>query len=214
MSVLEKHSPFAPKSADALPLEKADATTSKVEEVAGTPQPPAPSSSRTSTSGEADTKRLLPYWRHVLAYFNPPADPNKPVVSIDLEREKRRRVADAYTLMRLRPAFPSSERKARQSALVVRSLMLNKVKTQLLQPKGAGRIITQLRALPAVDGAAPAITVKKGKALPAGMPIHAVCLQYCEDEADTRTFSRLRDDAEASLATAVRDIESQLEAVR
>ncbi|KAF7970705.1 hypothetical protein HWV62_23248 [Athelia sp. TMB] len=96
----------------------------------------------------------------------------------------------------------SSDKQAQASALVVRTLIvgpltapssspsgqiafakldLNKVKAQLVDPKTARKLIAQLRALP---------TSGSDESRPAG-PIHAVCLDTTDIEADEKHFSRL-----------------------
>ncbi|KAI0266767.1 hypothetical protein BC834DRAFT_789191, partial [Gloeopeniophorella convolvens] len=98
-----------------------------------------------------------------------------------------------------------ADRRAQQSALVVRSLIvgqnrnenglpapesrvsraqLSKVKSQLLEPKMANKLIAQLKSLPALPGSASR----------ANTPIHAVCLSYADEEASEKHFSRLRDE--------------------
>jgi hypothetical protein len=62
---------------------------------------------------------------------------------------------------------------------------LSKVKSQLLQPKSANKVIAQLRALPVGHEEMGGDDVQ-----PRG-PIHAVCLEYTEEEADNRHFARL-----------------------
>jgi hypothetical protein len=96
----------------------------------------------------------------------------------------------------------SSDRRAKESALVLRTLIvgqnsgagstvpparvsptqLNTVKAQLLQPKTANPVITQLKALPALsDSSSQKIT-----------PIRAVCLPYPDDVVVEKHFSQLR----------------------
>ncbi|OJT06312.1 hypothetical protein TRAPUB_8720, partial [Trametes pubescens] len=70
---------------------------------------------------------------------------------------------------------------------------MRKVKSQLLEPKTAQKILTQLRALPTSD--APIVVGKTGAgksvtSLPRG-PIHAVCLPCTDTEAHEKHFSRL-----------------------
>jgi hypothetical protein len=106
------------------------------------------------------------------------------------------------------PAQPkpptSSDKRAQESALIVRSLIVgpaqdpgkvvapaqvNKVKSQLMEPKSANKIIAALRALPGWtygvgDTAGAAVVQPHG-------PIHAVCLPYTEQEAHDLHFSQL-----------------------
>ncbi|KAH9002009.1 hypothetical protein EDB86DRAFT_2900613 [Lactarius hatsudake] len=96
-----------------------------------------------------------------------------------------------------------TDRRAKESALVLRSLIvgqdsgdgsaapparvsraqLDNVKAQLLKPKTANKIIAQLRALPALPDSASQTSP----------PIRAVCLPYTDEEADEKHFSQLRD---------------------
>ncbi|KAH9176417.1 hypothetical protein EDB89DRAFT_1903203 [Lactarius sanguifluus] len=96
-----------------------------------------------------------------------------------------------------------TDRRAKESALVLRSLIvgqnsgdnsaapqarvsraqLDSVKTQLLKPKTANKVIAQLRALPALPDSASQTSP----------PILAVCLPYTDEEANEKHFSQLRD---------------------
>jgi hypothetical protein len=98
----------------------------------------------------------------------------------------------------------SADRRAKQSALIVRSLIvgqdtaeggvasssqervsstqLKKVKAQLLKPKTASKVITQLRALPAFADSASRESE----------PIQAVCLPYSDEEADEKRLNSIR----------------------
>ena len=105
---------------------------------------------------------------------------------------------------RAKPSLPSNTaRRAKQSALVVRSLIVGQdtdeggvapppervsssqmknVKAQLLKPKSAGKVIAELKALPAFADS----TVH------ASRPIQAVCLPYGDEEADKKHLSNIR----------------------
>lgn len=110
-----------------------------------------------------------------------------------------------------------ADKQAQTSALAVRSLIvgplssyspaakqdravskfdLNKVKSQLLDPKSASKLIEQLRALPTFEG-------DESKA--AG-PIHAVCLDTTDLEAEDRHFSRLIETHSATESIAVANV--------
>jgi len=101
-----------------------------------------------------------------------------------------------------------SDKKAKKSALLVRSLIvgptasesstnsvvagkpqLSKVKSQLIQPKTANKVIAQLRALP-VSNDSTSTTRESGRT--AEGPIHAVCLEHTEAEEDALHFSKLK----------------------
>ena len=100
-------------------------------------------------------------------------------------------------------ALSHADRRAKQSALVVRSIIvgqdtdeggvappqvpiskaqLKNVKAQLLKPKSANKVIAQLRALPAFANSASH----------ASEPIQAVCLPYSDEEADAKRLGTLR----------------------
>ena len=97
-----------------------------------------------------------------------------------------------------------ADKRARNSALALRSLIvgptstfasqntpalttpnLANIKSQLLQPKTANKVIANLKELPACDD--PLLDDKSG----AKGPIHAVCLAYTDAEADALHFSKL-----------------------
>ncbi|KAI0821655.1 hypothetical protein BC628DRAFT_1523397 [Trametes gibbosa] len=113
-----------------------------------------------------------------------------------------------------------SEKRAHASALVVRELIvgpfatptvalpkgtkvsapgvtsfqrMQKVKTQLLEPKTAQKVISQLRQLPTTDEPIVIGKTRTGESvtsLPRG-PIHAVCLPYTDADAHEMRFSKL-----------------------
>lgn len=58
---------------------------------------------------------------------------------------------------------------------------LGSIKSQLMEPKTANQVITQLKTLPASDD----------HKADTGCPIHAVCLAYTDAEADALHFSKL-----------------------
>lgn len=103
-----------------------------------------------------------------------------------------------------RASILNTDRRAKESALIVRSLIvgqnsgdsstapqvrvsraqLDSVKAQLLKPKTANQVITQLRALPALSDS----TSLKSP------PIRAVCLPYTDEEVGEKHFSQLRNE--------------------
>ncbi|KAI9508208.1 hypothetical protein F5148DRAFT_937532 [Russula earlei] len=112
--------------------------------------------------------------------------------------------SDAPARRLKKPSTSSADRRAKRSALVVRALIvgrdtdrgglappqarisgarLRNVKAQLLEPKTAGKILAQLRALPALPDSASR----------ASEPIQAVCLPYRDEEADEKLLAALRD---------------------
>jgi hypothetical protein len=105
--------------------------------------------------------------------------------------------------VKLPSVLSHADRRAKRSALIVRSLIigqdtdeggvasprvpisstqLKNVKGQLLKPKTANKVIAQLRALPAFPNSASH----------ASQPIQAVCLPYSDEEADAKRFGTLR----------------------
>ncbi|KIK97115.1 hypothetical protein PAXRUDRAFT_825287 [Paxillus rubicundulus Ve08.2h10] len=135
------------------------------------------------------------------------------------DMEKKSRASRAFTVRALRNA--TSEKRAKESATIVRSLIIGdhntsqqtktkkaktsrsdiaRVKSQLLQPKSASKVITQLRALPAHPGNTATNTT---------LPIRAVCLDICDEEAHEQHFAQLGSVATASvtaLSAALADI--------
>jgi hypothetical protein len=116
----------------------------------------------------------------------------------------RTAATDASTeRVKLLSVLSNADRRAKQSALIVRSLIigqdtdeggvasprvpissaqLKNVKGQLLKPKTANKVIAQLRALPAFSNSASHVSG----------PIQAVCLPYSDEEADAKRFGTLR----------------------
>jgi hypothetical protein len=116
---------------------------------------------------------------------------------------RTRAASKAATLQVKRATISHADRRAKQSALVVRSLIvgqdadggglaspqgrisrsqMSNVKAQLLQPKTANKVIAQLKALPALPDSASQTST----------PIQAVCLPYTDEEADEKHFNHLR----------------------
>jgi hypothetical protein len=95
--------------------------------------------------------------------------------------------------------------KAKKSALAVHSLMtgtptaagpkankaiaLTQLKTQLVEPKTANRIIAELRKLP-VAGSGLSTEPGLQHSAPGAAPIHAVCLEHADAKADELYFSK------------------------
>ncbi|THV05061.1 hypothetical protein K435DRAFT_745847 [Dendrothele bispora CBS 962.96] len=98
----------------------------------------------------------------------------------------------------------TSDRRAEESALMVRELIVgptvaspsvskvvarpqvSKLKSQLLKPKSANKVIAHLRSLP-VEGNVPS----DGEKAKNSGPIHAVCLEHSDEEEHTLHFSKL-----------------------
>ncbi|KAL4268678.1 hypothetical protein AB1N83_001110 [Pleurotus pulmonarius] len=133
------------------------------------------------------------------------------------EHEKKQRAGQAFTKRLIKPLNATSNRKAKESALMVRSLIvgpagspaspkvtkavakpqLRKLKSELMRPKSANKVIAQLRALPVLDD-----VIDKETKKPIGVeghargPIHAVCLAHTDAEADAMHFCQLASDAQ------------------
>ncbi|KAF9227487.1 hypothetical protein BS17DRAFT_695821 [Gyrodon lividus] len=148
-----------------------------------------------------------------------PAHLQPQVLSKAKDTEKKSKASRAFTVRALRNA--SSEKRAKESAAMVRSLIIGdhdalpqakikktkssrsdiaRVKSQLLQPKSASKVITQLRALPAHPGNTSTNTA---------LPLHAVCLDMSDKEAHEQHFAEIGSVATASVAalsTALADM--------
>ena len=182
-----------PPASDVIPVSKANESET----------PPAATAGQSdSTTPERSARRLsFPANLRLLRKTNAPLSPTAeepgvttaPPASTDQAKKEP-----------LASFFPSADRRAKQSALVVRSLIvgqdtdqgglvspqgrisktqLNSVKAQLAKPKSAAKIVTELRALPALANSA---------ASRASEPIQAVCLSYTDEEADQQYLSNLR----------------------
>ncbi|KAJ3570956.1 hypothetical protein NP233_g4068 [Leucocoprinus birnbaumii] len=131
----------------------------------------------------------------------------------------------------LKRDIPVSERKAKKSAVIVRSLIVGqpttaspkitraaarpqliKVKSRLTEPKSANRIIAQLRTLsPLGDDAVTANSAARlgEKASSPVDPIHAVCLEHPDAEMDRLYFSKSGDGDNSKLdVTSLVDVGS------
>jgi hypothetical protein len=158
------------------------------------------SDSATPTGPSADTSRRWSFQGH----FKLRRKSNTPRSTVGKHDAAVPTASDASTdRVKRFSAPPRGERRAKQSALVVRSLIvgqdtdeggvaspqvpisstqLKNVKAQLLKPKAANKVIAQLRALPSFPNSSSH----------ASEPIQAVCLPYSDEEADAKRFSTLR----------------------
>lgn len=159
---------------------------------------------------------------------SPSGEHPKPILSAEEEHKKRLQVSEDRTRRIIR--ISNADKKAKESAIVVRSLIIGpagitlpkpkpvskpkveKVKAQLLKSKSANRVIAQLRALPTesvhVEGDAAA-------AFGPAPPIHAVCLKVTDAEVESRHFTAAAGAASvysASIAQ-LRDIFDEMELV-
>ncbi|KAJ4483439.1 hypothetical protein J3R30DRAFT_3698256 [Lentinula aciculospora] len=123
---------------------------------------------------------------------------HKDALSAIQEHEKKEQAAAALSKRLAKSISSSSDKRAKQSALLVRGLIvgptasspklssavakpqMSKLKSQLMQPKSANKIIAHLRELSA----------ETGDSKPTG-PIHAVCLAHPDDKEHELHFSKL-----------------------
>lgn len=159
------------------------------------------SDSATHTGPPTDANRRWSFQGHFKLLRKPTA-PRSTVEKHDAAAPTA--ATDAFT-DRVKPlsVLSRADRRAKQSALIVRSLIvgqdtdeggvaprqvpisstqLKNVKGQLLKPKTANKVIAELRALPAFPNSASH----------ASKPIQAVCLPYDDEEADAKRFGNLR----------------------
>jgi hypothetical protein len=136
----------------------------------------------------------------------------------ELERREHAQIAFSQRILS-RPVASKSDKRARDTALVVRQFIvgspspsapkvsaavakptLSKIKSQLLDPKSANKLIQHLKDLPPVDPPEDADTTKPIPVTSA--PIHAVCLAHTDEEAYKLFFAKLEDEAKATASTA------------
>jgi len=127
----------------------------------------------------------------------------KPALSAIQEQEKKVHAAEASAKRIQKVQVSKSEKRAKKSALQLRALIigptstaapkmtpavarpqLSKLKSQLMEPKTANKLIAQLRILPA--SGQPSIDHTSQR------PIHAVCLARTDAEEDQLHFAKLR----------------------
>ncbi|KAF7376142.1 Lactamase-B domain-containing protein [Mycena sanguinolenta] len=110
-------------------------------------------------------------------FNNPSPKPkqHKPILSEAQEHEKKASAANAFSKRWAKPLSSNSDKRAKESALIVRTLIvghssndfsaptltkavatpqLSKVKSELMQPNSANKVIAQLRALPVMESPA------------------------------------------------------------
>lgn len=134
----------------------------------------------------------------------------KPVLSAEQEHKKKLQAVEDRAKRVVRVS--SADKKAKESAVIVRALIVGptgitlpsakakpiskpkveKVKSQLLKPKTANRVIAQLRALPASTEPLSLTLADHDVTLGSAAPIHAVCLRITDSEAEAHHFSKLK----------------------
>ncbi|THH27851.1 hypothetical protein EUX98_g6341 [Antrodiella citrinella] len=174
-----------------------------------------------SNSGKLATKLGTPVrpgrrfsWRTMSFLGGEKRDDHKVQLSSVQEREKRHQVATDHAIWERKES--RSDRRARASAQVVRSFIvgpsmtpsqpkakissrkLEQVKSELVNPKSANRVIAQLRAMPSSDHPA-----GDAAQYPSG-PIHAVCFAYTDADAHEKHFSKLTEDSDGIEQTTQR----------
>lgn len=135
------------------------------------------------------------------SFGSKPHEEHKHTLSSVQEHDKKAHVNTAFSRRFTKGRTSNSDKRAKRSALIVRSLIigptatalpqltpayakpqLNQIKSQLIKPKSANKVIAQLRALPVSD--------TKGAADGRG-PIHAVCLEHTDAEEHKLHFASL-----------------------
>ena len=133
--------------------------------------------------------------------------------SVSKASEKKSKASRAFSILIVGTAA-SSEKRAKESATIVRSVIIGnhnsppdpksnkpkvvskydvaRVKSQLLDPKIAAKVITHLRALPAHSN---------DPATSTNLPIHAVCLDMPDKDIHEQYFAHFESVATASVST-------------
>ncbi|PPQ67303.1 hypothetical protein CVT25_005887 [Psilocybe cyanescens] len=154
-------------------------------------------------SGQADLNEPRIRRFSLLSFVRKEQVQAKPILSAVHEHEKRDRATQAASVRIQHVQLSKDDKRARKSALAVRSLIigpttaepkltterakpqLNKIKSQLMRPKSANKVIAHLRQLPAVHE--PSDVTGFGF----NPPIHAVCLEHTDLEEHLLHFSKL-----------------------
>ncbi|KAH7914126.1 hypothetical protein BJ138DRAFT_1080162 [Hygrophoropsis aurantiaca] len=133
---------------------------------------------------------------------------HKRTLTADQEHGKKVRATAAYRAKRIgTPVFSTSNKRAKESAMIVRTLIvgnaspasakvtkavskpqIGRVKSQLLQPKSANKVIAQLRTLSLSEESAKTDSASKSSFQ---APIHGVCLDAPDAEIHDRHFCLL-----------------------
>ncbi|KAF8070180.1 hypothetical protein FPV67DRAFT_1005656 [Lyophyllum atratum] len=155
--------------------------------------------------------------------FTRSQEEHKLALSAVQEHEKKAHAVAAFSKRAAKPRLSSSDKLAKKSALVVRSLIigpsaaspkvtpanakpqLSKIKSQLMKPKSANKLIAELRALPVSNelaGGKGTSAATAHLATPQG-PIHAVCLEHPDAEVDKLHFATLNQISEENVQTSL-----------
>ena len=146
---------------------------------------------------------------------------HKPMLdAVHVQQKKHGVLYDFKRAMRSHSgSLPKSEKRAKESAEIVRALIigpnsislaskkpqalskvqLNKVKSELAKPKSANKVISQLRNLDLVTGASASLPVADISNQPTAAgkrrgPIHAVCLDKPDEDVEKQYFAQLKPD--------------------
>ncbi|KAJ7178535.1 hypothetical protein C8R43DRAFT_871345 [Mycena crocata] len=151
---------------------------------------------------------------------------HKPILSEVQEHEKKASAANALAKRLSKPLSSNSDKRAKESALIVRTLIvgppsndyatpkltkavarpqLSKVKSQLMQPNSANRVIAQLRALPVIDEAT---ANEQDTSKYPSAPIHAVCLAHPDAEEHELHFANFHADSHDGPGKSVPNVAS------
>ncbi|KAK7045570.1 hypothetical protein VNI00_007402 [Paramarasmius palmivorus] len=184
---------------------------------ADVPLPLSPVTSQTSEAGPKHDGRRFSFRTFS---FTPAAHNKHKYTLSSVEEHQKKEKAHAALSKRLAKPMSRSEKRAEESALLVRTLIvgpskaspsvsaitakpqMSKLKSQLLKPKSANKVINHLRNLPVADDVHPEHTHPRGKGC---SPIHAVCLEHTDVEEHDMHFAKLssssKDEASASEST-------------
>ncbi|KAF5348681.1 hypothetical protein D9758_006849 [Tetrapyrgos nigripes] len=217
VNAVEKETPLIPSTTTEEPSAEAQSTTTTgastgSDEVnSGNSVPtspkdiPFPLSPITTTPGshapvQAPSKSRRFSFRNFAAPRHDRNEPKRSLSAVE-EHEKRVEATAALSKRKAKPLLLTSDRRAEESALMVRDLIvgpttaspsitkavarpqMSKLKSQLMKPKSANKVIRHLRTLPA-EGA----NAENAKATG---PIHAVCLAHTDEEENTLHFDKL-----------------------
>ncbi|KAJ7647341.1 hypothetical protein FB45DRAFT_893162 [Roridomyces roridus] len=179
----------------------------KSEECPDPPASPKPSSKAQEPSKDVPDEVPVTRGRRIsLRAFSPTRKrEHKPILSEAQEHEKKAGAANALAKRLAKPLSANSEKRAEESALIVRTLIvgapsdvhpprkatqpvakpqMSKVKSELMKPTAANQLIAQLRVLPPSDDE----TTSRAPS----PPIHAVCLAYPDAEEHELRFAKFK----------------------
>ncbi len=164
-----------------------------------------------SPAGQPRARRFS--WRSIS--FLSGNTPEEHKHALPAQKEQKLKAQAVQDRMRRTMKSTSADRKAKETAVIVRSLIVGssgglavnqaikskpvtkakiiKAKAELLQPKKANRVIAQLRTLPSTskDYHSETTKVDVERVASTPTPIHAVCLPYSDAEAEALHFAKL-----------------------